>query len=66
MTVDTWIDIRRKARACNERALLKTKGDRRANAVIAAALSNDNLEVRRLDFPPGTLGSLDRSARLVV
>lgn len=63
--MDTWIDIRRKARACNEQALLKTKGDRQANAVIAAALCNDNLELRRLDFPPGTLGSLDRSARLV-
>jgi ATP-dependent DNA helicase UvrD/PcrA len=63
--VDAWVDIRRKARACHEKALAKSKGDRRAASIIAAALENDSLEVRPVVFNPGLLGSLDRSARLV-
>jgi len=63
--MDTWVGIRRKARACHARALLTAKGDRRGASIIAAALKNDDLEVRRLEFSPGILGSLDRSARLV-
>jgi DNA helicase II / ATP-dependent DNA helicase PcrA len=63
--LDAWIDIRRKARACHEEALAKTKGNRRAADIVAAALRNDGLEVRPYDFAPGILGSLDRSARLV-
>jgi DNA helicase II / ATP-dependent DNA helicase PcrA len=63
--MDAWIEIRRKARACHEQALSDAKGDRRAFALIKAALEKDELEVRYLDFGPGILGSLDRSARLV-
>lgn len=63
--MDAWIEIRRKARACNEQALSDAKGDRHASALIKAALKRDDLEVRYLDFSPGILGSLDRSARLV-
>jgi len=63
--VDTWADIRRKARACHQEALATAKGDRRASSIIAAALKNDNLDPRPYSFAPGTLGSLDRSARLV-
>lgn len=63
--MDAWVDIRRKARACHEEALATAKGDRRAASIIAAALKNDGLEVRSIDFNPGTLGSMDRSSRLV-
>jgi superfamily I DNA/RNA helicase len=63
--MDAWIEIRRKARTCHEEALAKANGDRRASALIRAALAGDGLELRYLDFGPGTLGSLDRSARLV-
>jgi DNA helicase-2/ATP-dependent DNA helicase PcrA len=63
--VDAWADIRRKARACHQKALATAKGDRRASSIIAAALKNDSLETRPYTFAPGTLGSLDRSARLV-
>ena len=63
--MDAWVEIRRKARACHEEALAVANGDRRAEALIKAALAQDDLEVRYLDFSPGILGSLDRSARLV-
>lgn len=63
--MDSWADIRQRARECHERALEKAKCDRSAAAVIAAALKRDDLELREVPFAPGTLGSLDRSARLV-
>src|SRR5271156_3868396 len=63
--MDAWADIRRKARACHEQALATAKGDRRAASIIAAALTNDSLELRPVAFNPGILGSLDRSSRLV-
>jgi DNA helicase II / ATP-dependent DNA helicase PcrA len=63
--MDAWVEIRRKARTCHEEALAKANGDRRAAALIKAALAVDDLELRYLDFSPGILGSLDRSARLV-
>jgi len=63
--MEAWIDIRRKARTCHLEALVKAEGDRRASALVKAALEKADLEVRRVDFGPGTLGSLDRSARLV-
>jgi DNA helicase II / ATP-dependent DNA helicase PcrA len=63
--MDAWADIRRKARACHQEALATAKGDRRAASIIAAALKNDSLEPRPYAFASGTLGSLDRSARLV-
>ena len=63
--MNAWIDIRRKARGCHQKALTKTMGDRSAAALIKAALDIDDLELRRIDLGPGTLGSLDRSARLI-
>jgi DNA helicase II / ATP-dependent DNA helicase PcrA len=63
--LDAWADIRRKARICHQEALARANGDRRAASIIAAALKNDSLETRPYAFAPGTLGSLDRSARLV-
>ena len=67
--MDPWIDIRRAARECYQQAVAATKGDRRAAALWAAALRNDDLELRR--YEPGTvvgkgvLGFLDRLAGLV-
>lgn len=67
--MDTWTDIRRKARACHEVALKASRGDRRASAIIAAALQNDDLELRRFEtgtvFSDGVVGSLDRNSSLV-
>jgi len=63
--MDTWAAIRRKARECHARALTKAGGDRRAEAIIAAGLEQDGLELRYVEFSPGTLGSLDRSSRLI-
>ncbi len=67
--MDAWIDIRRKAPACHQEALKASKGDRRAKALIAAALCNDDLEVRHYEpgsiVNKGVLGFLNRSARLV-
>jgi DNA helicase-2/ATP-dependent DNA helicase PcrA len=67
--VDAWVDIRRIARACHEAALLKSNGDRRAGAIIRAALEIRDLEIR--GYEPGSIvnkgvfGFLDRSSRLV-
>jgi ATP-dependent DNA helicase UvrD/PcrA len=63
--MDAWVEICRKARACHGRALITAREDRRGASIIAAALKDDDLELRRMDFSPGILGSLDRSARLV-
>lgn len=63
--MDTWIDIRRKARACHAKALTETAGDRRGEKIIAAVLKADRLKVEPHDFPAGTLGSLNRRFRLV-
>jgi DNA helicase II / ATP-dependent DNA helicase PcrA len=67
--MDAWIDIRRKARACHEAALVTSNGDRVATAIIGVALTNDDLEIRRYEpgsiVSRGVLGFLDRSARLV-
>jgi DNA helicase-2/ATP-dependent DNA helicase PcrA len=63
--MDTWVDIRRKARVCHEKALATAKGDRRASQIIAGALQNDDLELRRINFADGLLGSLDRPSLLV-
>lgn len=67
--MDAWLDIRRKARECHHNALLVAKGDRRANKIIAAALSIDDLQVEY--YEPGTIvgkhvfGFLERASRLV-
>lgn len=67
--MDAWRDIRLAARALHQRALDQTSGDRRASALLAAALTIHDLEVRY--FEPGTrasegvLGFLDRPAFIV-
>lgn len=67
--MDTWIDIRRKARSCHDAALTISNGNRHSKALIAAALQNLDLEIRY--YEPGTLfnvgvfGSLDRPSGLV-
>ncbi|MDK4732020.1 UvrD-helicase domain-containing protein [Rhizobium sp. CNPSo 3490] len=63
--MDSWSDVRRKARECHRQALERSRGDRRAASIIAAALEIDDLEIRRIDLGKGTLGSLDRTALLV-
>ena len=67
--MDAWIDIRRKARACHRKALATAKGDRRAAAIVAAALTNADLVVRYYEpgttFGAGVLGSFDRVSQLV-
>ena len=66
--MDTWIDIRRKARECHAQSLSKTNGDRCASALVAAALSIDDLEVEH--YAPGSivdtsvLGFLERASKL--
>ena len=66
---DTWIDIRRKARACHAAALEKANGDRRGVAIVAAALQVDDLELHCFDrgttYGAEVLGSLDRTSKLV-
>jgi superfamily I DNA/RNA helicase len=67
--VEAWIDIRRKARECHEKALIATNGDRSAKRIIAAALEDDDLEVAH--YEPGTIvgsnvfGFVERAARLI-
>lgn len=67
--MDTWIDIRRKARQLHTAALDDAKGNRRANALIDSALRIHNLE--KSYYAPGTrfgedvLGSLERTALVV-
>ena len=67
--MDAWVDIRREARECHERALSVAKGDRRATRIVAAALSIDDLQVEH--YEPGSIvgkdvfGFLERAARLV-
>lgn len=63
--MDSWSDVRRKARECHRLALEETGGDRGAASIIAAALARDDLEIRYIDLGKGTLGSLDRSSLLV-
>src|SRR4051812_14423066 len=67
--MDAWVDIRRKAQVCHEAVLAATKGDRRARALVNAALAIDDLELRY--YEPGSIvnegvfGFLDRSSKLV-
>ena len=67
--MDPWIDIRRKARECHKAALADSGGDRRARALVDAALKIDDLEIRYYEpgsiVSPGVLGFLDRSSLLV-
>src|ERR1035437_5209837 len=67
--MDTWIEIRRKARECHAEALETSNGDRRAKAIVDAAITNLNLKVRHYalgtTFGEGVFGSLERDAQLV-
>ncbi|MGO8530167.1 UvrD-helicase domain-containing protein [Rhizobium ruizarguesonis] len=63
--MDSWSDVRRKARECHWHALQQSGGDRRAASLIAAAITIDNLEIRHVDLGAGTLGSLDRSSLMI-
>lgn len=63
--MDSWSDVRRKARECHRQALERSGGDRRAASIVAAALEIDDLEIRYINLGKGTLGSLDRTALLV-
>lgn len=67
--MDTWIEIRRKARQLHTTALAAAKGDRSAKALIDAALQI--LDLEKSYYVPGTrfgkevLGSLERTALVV-
>jgi len=67
--MDAWADIRLKARECHTTALIAANGARDAQSLIAAALNQRDLEIRRYD--PGTIvgeevhGWLDRPGLLV-
>lgn len=67
--MDTWIEIRRKARELHTKSLIETKGDRSAKALIDAALQVRDLE--KSYYAPGTrfgkevFGSLERTAQVV-
>lgn len=67
--MDTWIEIRRKARQLHTKALIATKGDRDAKALVEAALQT--LDLEKSYYTPGTrfgkevLGSLERTAQVV-
>ena len=67
--MDTWIEIRRNARQLHTKALTATNGDRRANALIDAALQI--LDLEKSYYAPGTrfgeevFGSLERTAQVV-
>ncbi len=67
--MDTWIDIRRKARECHAQALGRSGGDHTGRALVAAALAADDLELRRFEagetFDEGVLGALERESRMV-
>lgn len=67
--MDTWIEIRRKARLLHTTALSAAKGDRSTKALIDAALQI--LDLEKSYYVPGTrfgkevLGSLERTAQVV-
>ena len=67
--MDTWIDIRRKARVLHDKALIATNGDRRAASLTAAAAKEDDLKVRYVDpgqtFGHGVFGLLERENLIV-
>ena len=67
--MDAWRDIRLKARECHRKALAESRGNRKSDALIAAALTIDDLQLHH--FQPGTVvgegvyGFLDRQAMIV-
>ena len=46
--MDAWRDIRLKARECHRQALVKSKGVRKAPALLAAALEDEDLQLTAL------------------
>jgi DNA helicase II / ATP-dependent DNA helicase PcrA len=67
--MDSWIDIRRKARAVHKKALIAANGDRRASSLTAAAVKADDLKVRYVEagqtFGHGVFGLLERENFIV-
>lgn len=67
--MDTWRDIRLKARHCHEQALAASDGDRKARALVDAALRCADLQLRYCapgeTFGEGVHGSFDRADGLV-
>ena len=67
--MDAWRDIRLKARACHLRALAGVQGDRRGRALVDAALTDADLELRYCQpgevFGIGVHGSFERADGLV-
>jgi DNA helicase-2/ATP-dependent DNA helicase PcrA len=50
--MDPWADVRLRARKCHGEAYVRANGDRRATALVSAAIALRNLEV--VPFVPGT------------
>ena len=67
--MDAWRDIRLKARDCHCQALLKNNGNRKADALFAAALEVDDLQLDH--YVPGSVvskgvyGFLDRASKMI-
>lgn len=67
--MDTWRDIRVKARECHRVSLVKSNGDRRAAALLKAALNEDDLQLQK--YAPGSVvgegvyGFLDRASKMI-
>jgi len=67
--VDAWGDIRLKARECHRRALNESKRNRRRDAIVAAALKLEDLQLEH--YQPGAMvsrdvrGFLDRGSLMV-
>jgi DNA helicase-2/ATP-dependent DNA helicase PcrA len=67
--VDAWGDIRLKARDCHQRALAESEGNRKRDAIVAAALKLEDLQLQH--YQPGTIvghgvrGFLDRGSLMV-
>jgi DNA helicase-2/ATP-dependent DNA helicase PcrA len=65
--VETWGDIRLKARTCHAQAMQRTKGQRDGRALVNAALIDNDLELHpsSAQLKGGILGSLEREAKVV-
>jgi DNA helicase-2/ATP-dependent DNA helicase PcrA len=50
--MDPWADVRLRARQCHSAAYVRANGDRRATALVSAAIALRDLEV--VPFIPGT------------
>src|SRR5579871_1006775 len=67
--MDAWRDIRLKARECHRQALLESKGARKAQALLVAALEDEDLQLTH--YAPGTVvskgvyGFLDRPSKII-